>query len=67
MTSALNYESVVNRPPKYTEPGQTTFPPFAGCYIKEIMTKKIVRTRQCLPCVLQLKEMQEPLKQDYVP
>ena len=67
MTSALNYESVVSCPPKDTKPGQTTFPPFAGCYIKEIMTKKTVRTRQCLHCILQLKEMQEPLKQDYVP
>lgn len=66
MTSALNYESVVSSPPKDTKPGQITLPPFAGCYIKEEMTKETVRTRQHPHCILQLKEMQEPLKQDCV-
>lgn len=67
MTSALNYKSVVSRPPKDMKPGQITVPPFAGCYIKEVMTKQTVRTRQCPHCKLQLKEMQEPLKQDCAP
>lgn len=57
MTSALNHESVMSHPSKDTKPGQTTVLPFAGCHVKEIMTKKTVKTEQYPQCIFQLKEM----------